>query len=102
MHSWELMVEKNKTPIAQRSGQLADDKFRRLVTDPHGIIARVNMGVSESMEYGSLKVTASVTLACDQNEAMINLAGELAFNKALELMRDGFSIYGVEAGPSKT
>jgi hypothetical protein len=101
MSSWELTVENKTKTIATRSGQLTDDKFRQLVSNPNGLIARVNMGVSESLEYGALKVSASVTLACDQTEEAINRAGELAFNKSVELMRDGFSIYGMEAGPTK-
>lgn len=101
MHSWELVVEKNKKPIATRTGQLVEDQFRQLVSDLTGTHAKVNMAVSEAFEYGSLKVSASVTLTCDQNEGAINRAGELAFTKALELMKDGFSIYGVEAGPTK-
>jgi len=98
--NYELVVEKDKKTLVNRHGQLVEDKFTKLITAPTGIHARVNVGLSEAMEYGSLKVSASVTLECDQNEPTINKAGELAFYKALELMKDGFSIYGVEAGPN--
>lgn len=100
---YELVVEKEKVVIVDKKGQLTKvDEFQKLVTKPgdeKAIYARVNMGVSESMEYGSLKVSASVTLTCDQNEEKINKAGELAFGKSLELIMDGFREYGVKAGP---
>jgi len=99
---WELTVEHNKKIMVQKSGQLTTtDKFRALVdpntpeTEP---LTRVNIGVSESMEYGSLKVSASITLTCNQNEKKINEAGGLAFFKAVELVTDGFKQYGVELG----
>ena len=101
MNTWNLVVERNKAPIATKAGQLTGDKFRKLVSDPTGVLAKVNMAVSESMQYGELKVSASVTLTCDQNESVINDAAQLAFEKSIELMRDGFSYYGVPAGPSK-
>jgi hypothetical protein len=97
MNSWELTVEKNKKNIIAKSGQVQDDKFKQLVRlDPAGVpTARVSVGVSESLEYGSLKVSATVTLECTQDEATINQAGEFAFHKAVEFVKDGFSNYGV-------
>lgn len=101
MNHYELVVEKDEKIVVNRHGQLAtEDKFRTLVTTAPGAArARVNVGVSEALGYGALKVSCSVTLECDQNEKMVDLAGEYAFYKAVELMKDGFSIYGVEAGP---
>jgi hypothetical protein len=54
--------------------------------------ATVSMTVGRSLEYGSVKVTANVSLQCDQDEHTINRAGEMAFRKACEFMNDGFSI----------
>lgn len=92
--NWELTVTKDKKIIASKAGQLTDDKFAALVTDPAAKTARVSISVGEALDYGALKVSATVSLDCDQNEPTINKAGELAFYKALELMKDGFSIYG--------
>lgn len=83
------MEREGRSPIT-KSGQLTDDQFRSLVTDPTGVLARVSLNVGESENYGALKVGATVTLTCDQNEVTINRAGELAFYKALELMKDGY------------
>lgn len=104
---YELIVQKDKVIIVDKKGQLTQtDEFQGLVTKIEdisgtyaGVLARVNMGVSESLEFGAVKVSASVTLTCDQNEKKINKAGELAFKKSLELVMDGFREYGVKAGP---
>ena len=101
MHSWELTVTKDSKAVVSKAGQLQDDKFAALVTKDIALpLAKVNMSVGESLDYGSLRVSASVTLMCDQNEAAINRAAELGFTKALELMQDGFSLYGMKAGPT--
>lgn len=81
---------KTKEETASTSGQIKEDKFDALWSDKTKTPATVAMGVQESMEYGALKVSATVSLHCDQNEATIDKAGELAFFKALELMRDGW------------
>ena len=73
------------------AGQLkGDDKFEALWKKRDVDPARVAITVAEGMDYGSLKVSATVSVACDQNEPSINKAGELAFYKALELVRDGW------------
>lgn len=90
MSDWSLTVEREGRKPITKSGQLDEDKFRILVTNPTGVQARVGVNVGESMEYGALKVGATVTLTCDQNEPMINKAGELAFYKAVEIMKDGY------------
>ena len=83
------MERESRSPIT-KTGQLTEDKFRTLVSDLTGVLSRVAVNVGESMDYGALKVGATVTLTCDQNEPMINKAGELAFYKALEIMKDGY------------
>ena len=77
-------------------GKLTEDKFTKLVTDPEKPLARISISVGEGLEYGSLKVSANVTLSCDQNEETIDKALELAFYKALEAERDGFGELGVD------
>jgi hypothetical protein len=56
---------------------------------PH---ARVGFTLGTQHNFGELKVTASVSLECDQNDVAVNTAGMLAFNKALELMNDGIAV----------
>lgn len=73
------------------TGQLkGDDQFEALWKNRSVEPARVSISVSEGMDYGALKVSATVSLSCDQDETTINKAGELAFYKALELVRDGW------------
>lgn len=94
-------MSRDSSAEVTKSGQLNDDKFKALITSTESTLARVSISVGESMNYGALKVSSTVTLNCDQNEVCINKAGELAFYKALELMQDGFSIYGVMVGPKE-
>lgn len=56
---------------------------------PH---ATVSMNVGRALGYGELKVSAHVSLACDQNEETINEAGRRAFLKAAEFCQDGMVI----------
>jgi hypothetical protein len=85
-------------PEGRRSetGQLMEDKFAALWKKRTIEPAKVAMSVSESMEYGAFKVSATVSVACDQNEPTIDAAGGLAFFKALELVRDGWSELGIQ------
>lgn len=77
-----------KSDVGQLKG---DDKFEVLWKKRDVEPARVAVTVSEGMDYGALKVSATVSVSCDQNEATINKAGEVAFYKALELVRDGWA-----------
>lgn len=71
-------------------GQLVEEKYSALWSKKDQQPARVSMGVSQSAEFGSIKVSANVSLVCDQTENSINKAGELAYTKAFELMTDGW------------
>src|SRR5262245_34872870 len=77
-----------KSDVGQLKG---DDRFEALWRKRDVEPARVSISVSEGMDYGALKVSATVSVSCDQNEETINKAGELGFYKALELVRDGWS-----------
>jgi hypothetical protein len=92
MNNWSLTVEKEGRKPITKHGQLQGDEFAALVTDPTGILARVNMNIGEGEDYGRLKVGASVSLTCDQNEPMIDKAAELACRKSMELMQDGYKL----------
>jgi hypothetical protein len=69
---------------------LAGDKFARLCT-PGAVHASVAMMVGRTLGYGAAKVSAHVTLACDQNARALDAAAELACMKALEYMNDAFT-----------
>lgn len=97
-NNYNVTIEKEGV-LMSASGPISNDEVENLVTGNDGRIARVNMAVSESREYGSLKVSASVTLDCDQKTSTIERAGSIAMNLAIELMVEGFERYGIKAGP---
>jgi hypothetical protein len=90
------MKKAGKTKV--KSGTLAEDQFAALYDAAAPEHARVSMGVSQSTDYGQLKVTATVSLLCNQNAVCIDKAGELAFYKARELMVDGWNVLCSEEG----
>lgn len=69
------------------------DPFHGLLT-PGGNAPRasVSMTVGRSFNYGEIKVTAHVTLQCDQTQGTIDKAAEMAFQKAVEYVNDGLSL----------
>lgn len=91
MSEYNVETKKNgKTK--SKSGTLAEDQFAALYDPSATEHARVAMSVSQSAEYGQLKVTATVSLLCNQTAATLDKAGELAFYKARELMVDGWNV----------
>ncbi len=54
-------------------------------------IAKVSYTVGTSREYGETKCSCTVSIECPQDEKNIELAGEVAYRKALELTNDGAS-----------
>lgn len=66
------------------------DKFKQVRKKPKEPAARVSMTVGQATDYGALKVSATVSLECDQNEETINEAAGLCWFKAVELMADGW------------
>ena len=94
-------VKRTPKPPAQPStteGVLKEGKYQRLWRDRVVPPANVTMSVGRSTEFGAVRVQASVTLHCDQCEKSVNKAGELAFNKACELLNDGWSLLVEEEG----
>lgn len=59
-------------------------------------VARVSMTAGTAADYGSVKVTCSVSVDCPQTDASISLAGEAAFMKCLELVNDGAEFLGIQ------
>lgn len=63
-------------------------------------VAHVTFNVGSSLEYGAVKCSVSVTLACPQTEQALNTATETAFRKAVELVNDGASHLGLPLLPT--
>lgn len=95
--NWSRERSSPKKGSTSDSGQIREDAYSALWKDRKNTNpARVSMTVAEGMDYGAMRVSATVTLACDQDEPTINKAGELAFYKALELIRDGWKELGCD------
>lgn len=62
--------------------------------------AKVSFTVGTSREYGEIKCSATVTIEAPQDEANINMAGEAAYRKALELTNDAASQLGIPQLPA--
>jgi hypothetical protein len=93
---WERVVE--KLGQQQTAEGLAQDPFFYLGSVP-GPKAKVSFSVGRSIAYGDFKCSATVTIECPQNEAHINIAAEIACDKAKELVNDGFCSVIVDAVP---
>lgn len=74
------------------AGELNGDEFTKLLSTAPGPKAKVSYGYSEGLEFGSYKVSVTISLECDQREDVLNKAGELAYKKARELVDDGWSL----------
>lgn len=61
--------------------------------------AKVSITLGSSREYGEVKCAVTITLTCPQNETNLNMAAEVAFRKALELVNDGASQLGIPQLP---
>ena len=78
-HGWSTTTFGNE-PFTPLSNLVAHD---RAAGKP---VARVSMTVGAAEEYGAIKASCTITLECPQVESAINLAGEVAFQKAKELV----------------
>jgi hypothetical protein len=58
-------------------------------------VARLSVTVGSASAYGETKVSFTVSIDALQTEAAINLAGEAAFRKAVELVNDGARVLGL-------
>lgn len=102
-NTYNLMIEEKGEVKMAKSGAVTGDKFSKLVNKiklakGEAVLSKVSMGTSETFECeGSrwVKVSAMVTLTCDQNEPKINEAGTLSFFKCQELTNDGLRAYGI-------
>ncbi len=81
---------KTQQVFSYSEGSLEDDKFQQLVQGDG--LARVKSLYQRAVAFHDEKIVVEVVVACDQNEAAINRAGELTFKKALELVDDGYAL----------
>ena len=86
---WEQVLQK-MDQISHKEG-IEQDPFARMIPAEANHSARVSSTVGRSLEYGEIKCSSTVTIDCPQREAYIDMAGEIAFRKALELANDGMS-----------
>lgn len=98
MNEWSLDV-KNKTGVQTTHRPLLGDEYTKLATPGTAQHARVSVSYTSGIDYGAEKVTATVTLNCDQTEPVINRAGELAFVKAVELVTDAWHVLQKDRKP---
>ena len=82
MNSARVTAERDGTIIFDHTEPM--DEYEALRLGP-GPAAQVEIGVGTSQEYGRLKISASVTLTCDQNGLTIDKAGYLGTKKSIEL-----------------
>lgn len=88
--AWNRTIYKKdgKTVLQYVEGYLADDNFQTLVQGDG--LARVKTLYQRAVAFHDEKIVVEISVACDQNEAMINRAGELTMKKAFELVQDGY------------
>jgi hypothetical protein len=84
---WQRIVERLGKP--QTTEGLASDPFFYLGSCP-GPKARISVSIGRSLAYGDFKASVTVTIECPQNEEHINIAAEIADDKAKELVDDVF------------
>jgi hypothetical protein len=58
-------------------------------------VARISTTVGTSEDYGNMKVSFTVSIDCLQSEATMNLAGECAFLKGIELVNQAAEFLGM-------
>lgn len=95
------LVEHGQQPVAFDAPSLwkgpvrqfeKPDDFQRLCSG-RGPLAHVGVNAGMTIGYGDVKIKANIRLACDQNEAKINEAGQLAIAKTNEYVRWGLGAY---------
>lgn len=82
MNSARVTVEKDGQIIFDHTEPM--DEYEAL-RQGNGPTAQVGMNMGTSQEFGRLKIGASVTLTCDQNEATIDKAGYSALKKCVQM-----------------
>lgn len=83
--TWWRRIEANGK-WTEEEGILED--FKDLVGNG---LSQVEMNTTLGFDYASVKVTASIRVTCNQDNATIEKAAERAFFKSLEYAKDGMS-----------
>jgi hypothetical protein len=94
MNSARVTVEREDKIIFDHQEPM--DQFNEL-RQGIGPAAQVGMNVGTQQNFGRLKIGASVTLTCDQNEAAIDRAGYLCLTKCVQLTTLGLQFLAQEA-----
>jgi hypothetical protein len=97
---WQLFLERHGVQGLQQGVDY--DPFALLAQQAQAPAANVHVSVGSNLEYGAVKCTVSVTLSCPQNEKCIEMAGELAFRKAVELHNSGAEAMDIPLLPTVT
>lgn len=98
---WARVLQRHGYPATTERGE-AYDPFWVLAMQAKAdgqVVATVSFQVHTAVDYNQAGCKAMVSIACPQAEASINMAGELAFRKAVELANDGASHIGIPQLP---
>jgi len=94
---WKRILQQHGYTVEQEGGDVDPFLFLAQQAKASGLPTAA-IEYKTSLDYG--KVSCVVTIQCPQDECSINLAGELAFRKSLELTNDGASQIGEPPLPS--
>ena len=89
MNTWTRVIKIEGQPNMTDVGDVKEDFFRSVLGDG---LAQVEMTVGCGLDYGRVKVSATVRVTCNQDSQTINAVGERLFYKAHELAFDGMDL----------
>jgi hypothetical protein len=92
VNSARVEVEDESTGASRTLKEQTLDPVTALWTPGNHPHAQVGLSVGTQHDFGRIKVTAHVTLECDQKEKTLDEAGMHSFRKAVEYLNDGLSI----------
>jgi hypothetical protein len=91
-----VRVEHNGQTLEEREIPLDPRDLRRT----QGPEATIGFTVGRSLEYGALKVSAHVTLSCDQDRATLDAAAAAALRLAIDYATEGMRLLAQGGGPT--
>jgi hypothetical protein len=100
--NWQGTLEK----YGWRTEQVGAEPFHPLALQAQqaraagASVARISATLGTAENFGSVKASFTVTIECPQTEPAIDLAGEAAFLKAIQLVNDGADFLGITKLPS--
>jgi len=94
--NWQVIIERMQQVEKQLEGSDMDPFLQLAVkARTKGVPAKISMTVGRAVQYGEIKCSATVSIDCPQQEGFIDLAAEVAYTKALELVNDGMESMGI-------